>query len=220
MPRNLRRLVLFENFDEQYPSQFLYCDPIRVPRNEIGQAVANASLKLEHLSASFIVDASSFFCARAPYWSWPNLKSLILTSQLLTPTEEPTKIDNMLQAAASAAMRMPNLETMEIWNGREGLAALFRYQSLGTRQRAVITWKGTWNFPLQPPVIHAWEDVAAQHGSDGYNVFKKELLDADTVIRSHGDAIHHLEFSQPVIRPISLQQIRIEHNVRKRVEET
>lgn len=34
----------------------------------------------------------------------------------------------MLPDAAAAAMEMPNLETLELWNGREGLAMLFRYQ--------------------------------------------------------------------------------------------
>lgn len=60
----LRKLVLFENFSQQYPLSFMGCDPIRIPTSDVSRAVANASLKLEHLSASFMVDASYFFRTR------------------------------------------------------------------------------------------------------------------------------------------------------------
>jgi hypothetical protein len=71
------------------------------------------------------------------------MTSLALTSQLLTPDESPIKIDNLVQTAAAVAMKMPNLESMEIWNGREGLAMLFRYQLTGKWQPAVLTCRGT-----------------------------------------------------------------------------
>ncbi|KAI1398942.1 hypothetical protein F4819DRAFT_489112 [Hypoxylon fuscum] len=210
---NLRKLVIFENFNQQYSRRFRPDKPIRKPTSAVSQMVANASLKLEHLSASFMVDASYFFHAQSePSWKWPNLTSLILTSRLLTPNESPTEINKMLQVAAAAAMNMPKLEMMDIWNGREGLATLFRYQSVKDRRPAVITWRGTWEFALQPPVIRAWEAVALGHGGDGSTIVK-ELLDVDT-IKSHGDAIHYLKLSGSVIRPVSLQQIRMEHKIR------
>ncbi|KZL81154.1 hypothetical protein CI238_08225 [Colletotrichum incanum] len=121
-----KRLVVFENFNQQYPAtmqQFLEgvelsgCDRIRNPAPAVGQMVALTSLKLEHLAASFIADASHFFEIH-PAWEWPNLTSLILTSKLLTPDENSIEIGAMLRAAAAAAMKMPQLETMEIWNGR------------------------------------------------------------------------------------------------------
>jgi hypothetical protein len=77
-------------------------------------AVTKASFKLEHLSASFIVDASLFFHACKPLWKWPNMISFALTSQLLSPQESPVRIDKMLQTAVSVAVKMPNLESMEI----------------------------------------------------------------------------------------------------------
>ncbi|KAK0709070.1 hypothetical protein B0T26DRAFT_804870 [Lasiosphaeria miniovina] len=102
----------------------------RVPNHQVSSALAMASLELEYLSASFMVDAADFFDACRPSWKWPNLTSLALTSQLLTPDRHwAAMIDKMLQAAAAAGIEMPRLETMEIWNGGEGLAALFRYQS-------------------------------------------------------------------------------------------
>ncbi|RHZ45012.1 uncharacterized protein CDV56_100434 [Aspergillus thermomutatus] len=214
----LRRLILFENFNPQYALAFKGnadgCNPIRIPTSDVSWAVAKASLKLEHLSASFIVDASYFFHACKPSWKWPSLTSLALTSQLLTPDESPIKIDNMLQAAAAVAMKMPNLKSMEIWNGREGLAMLFRYQLTGEGQPAVITWRGTWEFTLRPPVVQAWEAVALEHCGHRSIIIVKELLDAGVVVKSHGDAIHHLKLLNPVIRPLSLQQIQMEHRIR------
>ncbi|PTB45626.1 uncharacterized protein TrAFT101_001061 [Trichoderma asperellum] len=50
-------------------------------------------------------------------------------------------------------MKMPNLKAMEIWNGRQGLAALFKYQPEGDEQSAMVSLRGTWYFVLQPPVI-------------------------------------------------------------------
>jgi hypothetical protein len=212
----LRRLVLFENFNQLYPRSFrIDCNPIRIPTSDVSRAVANASLQLEHLSASFIVDASYFFHAREPSWKWPNLTSLALTSRLLAPDECPIEIDNMLRAAAAAAMKMPNLKTMEIWNGKVGLAMLFRCQLAGVGRPAVITWRGTWEFALRSPVTQSWEAVAVKHRSHG-SVIVKELLDAG-IIKSHGDAIYHLKLLTLVIRPVSLRQIQIEHRIREGV---
>ena len=212
--RKLQKLVLFENFNQQYPlSDLSWCPSFRTPKSDVSRAVANASLNLEHLSASFIVDASYFFDAREPSWSWSRLVSLTLTSRLLTPHESPMEVDSMLQAAASAAMKMPNLDILEIWNGQDGLAMLFRYQLTGERQPAVITCRGTWEFVLQPPVVQAWEAVARKRGGNG-SVIVKEVLDS-TIIKSYGDAIHHLRLLNPVMRPVSLQQIRLEHRVRE-----
>ncbi|KAI0802310.1 hypothetical protein GGR55DRAFT_692269 [Xylaria sp. FL0064] len=57
---HLKGLVVFENFNQH-------------------RAVALASFKLEHLAASFIVDASHFFEVE-PSWEWPNLTSLGLAA--------------------------------------------------------------------------------------------------------------------------------------------
>ncbi|KAL7914595.1 hypothetical protein GGI35DRAFT_152076 [Trichoderma velutinum] len=211
-PRQLRKLVLFENSNPQYFLDFAGCDPVRISTSEVSCAVAKASLKLEQLSASFMVDARYFFQAREPSWTWPNLTWLAMTSRLLEPDTSPVEIDDMLIAASAAALNMPNLQVMEIWNGQEGLAMLFRYQKAEGGQPAVITWKGTRGFALRPVVIQAWEVVARKHRCNGCVVIT-ELSDVG-LIQSHGDAIHYLELSNPVIRPISLQQIQMEHRIR------
>ncbi|KAI0857112.1 hypothetical protein F4860DRAFT_518243 [Xylaria cubensis] len=52
---------------------------------------------------------------------WPRLKSLALTSVLLHPRSLNSMIDNLLQAAANAAVEMPSLQIMEIWNHDQDL---------------------------------------------------------------------------------------------------
>jgi hypothetical protein len=80
--------VVFENFNQQYPTimqrfhlgeDLARCDSIRNPAPAVSRMIALASLKLEHLAVSFIVDASYFFEIE-PSWEWPNLISLVLTS--------------------------------------------------------------------------------------------------------------------------------------------
>lgn len=122
-----------------------------------------------------------------------------------------TDADNMLKAATAAAKNMPQLEIMEIWNGEAQFAALFKYQPSGGQMYAAITCRSTWDFALRPPVIQAWEAVAHKYGGRGLTVTKELLDSAD--IKSHGDAIHYLKLSKSVVRPVSLQQIRTDHNI-------
>lgn len=177
----------------------------------ISQMAAKSCLKLEQFCGSFIVDAHEFFSARKPSWVWTHLKSLILTSRLLTPRTSHIDIQNMLEQAAAAAMAMPRLKTMEIWNGQAGLATLFKYQSNRGQTNAVITWRSTWKFALQP-VAQAWRTVAYKHGARGLVIYD-ELLDVCGGIKFYGDAIYDLHLSQPVIRPVSLQQISMDRMI-------
>lgn len=213
---NLKSLVVFENFNQQYPVSMQglldedglpECPPTRDPAPAASRTIALASLKLGHLAASFLVDARHFF-ETEPSWEWPNLTSLVLTSKILTPDDDPTEIGSMLQAAAAAATKMPKLETMEIWNGRKGIAALFKYHASRDERKATITWRSTWNLAMEPSVIEAWEAVIDQFEGWTLNVVE-EWLDK-SAIKSHGDAIHHLMLSGQVIRPVSLQQIQME----------
>ncbi|KAK4241607.1 hypothetical protein C8A03DRAFT_40959 [Achaetomium macrosporum] len=221
---NLKRLTVFENFSQQYPAsmqRFLHgvdlglCDSIRNPAPAVSRMAARASLKLEHLAASFIVDASHFFEIE-PSWVWPNLTSLVLTSKLLVPDENPIKIGAMLQAAAAAAIKMPKLKTMEIWNGRKGLAALFKYQTFRNLQQAMIIWRGTWKLAIEPSTIQAWEAVMHQYDDRRLDLVQERL--DETAIKSHGDAIHYLMLSSQVIRPTSLRQIQIEQKALEGVQ--
>lgn len=160
-----------------------------------------------------MVDAEAFFSVTTSWW--PNLTHLTLTSRSLAPESSTDKITPLLETAGSAACRMPKLKTMEIWNGLEGLAALFRFDFVHGRQRSlpsVLTWRATWHFNLESRVINAWDKVVRRRGDGGDGVRAVyESVDSEE-IRSHGDAIVSLKLSEMVIRPISLQQILREHS--------
>lgn len=210
--------MVFENFNQQYPAglqnthawqNISECHSIRNPSQDVSQMVALASLKLEHLAASFMIDAEHFFRSE-PFWEWPNLISLVLTSNLLIPGGNSVEILTLLKTAAATAMRMPRLETLEIWNGRKGLAALFKYQAFCDTRKAKITWRATWNLTMEPSLIKAWEAVVRYQHDDSWRLeLVQEWLD-EAAIMSHGDAIERLVLSGQVIRPISLQQILME----------
>lgn len=206
--------MLFENSDERFYLPSL--PQVRAARPAVSRSVARASLRLKHLSGAFVVDAGDVFrsAAAEPAWAWPNLATLALTSRLLAPGACQGSVDGMLVAAAAAAGRMPALETMEIWNGREGLAGLFRYRSARGGRTAGITWRGTWDLVLEKDVIQAWEDVANMYRRGGLVVVKEKVMDA-AKIRFHGDAIYHLGLEAQVVRPVSLYQMRMERDIRE-----
>lgn len=204
------------------------CDSIRKPNPAISRAVALASLPLEHLAASYLADAGQFFDNIKPVWEWPHLKTLVVTSILLKPDGDRAKIGAMLRrAAGTAAARMPRLEVMEIWNGRKGLAALFRYQVVREKRQATISWKATWGGKFEvmmeeESLRQAWEAVMQSgHTVDDSWSFKvivhndhDQNAKDTTTIKSHADAIDFLDLLGPgrekIIRPVSLHQIRIE----------
>jgi hypothetical protein len=178
---------------------------------------------LEQLSASFLIDACHFFANRRPWWKWSSLTTLVLTSLLLEPNRAQREIIRLLYGAACTAMNMPRLELMEIWNGRPGVAAVFRYQtsrynagSEWTNRPTVMTWRATWGFVLQPSLIRAWERVTyALHGN--VILINREGINR-LLIRTHAEAIHCLQISRLVMRPVSLRQIRDSHLAERRAE--
>jgi hypothetical protein len=216
--KGVQKLVMFGNFHQTDLDAISEADPDRTLTRGISQMAAETSLKLKHFSGAFLVEADQFFSPRKSSWEWDNLESLVLTSQLIAPESDLTDIEQMLKGAAAAAMRMPRLHTMEIWNGREALASLFKYQSSGNQTNATLTWRSTWELSIPSSVVQAWKAVAQKHGARGFAV-NTELLDIREKLDSHGDAIHYLRLSTPVIRPVSLQQIRTGHNIHKTWEE-
>ncbi|KAL7823432.1 hypothetical protein V8C26DRAFT_386488 [Trichoderma gracile] len=208
--RKLNRLTMFENFNQHYVDAYWDedCSRIRRPNLDLGRILFQVGGNFESLSASFMMDAKDFFASDKgqPPKRWPNLRRLILTSQLLAPDQDETRVTDMLRAAARVAAYMPKLETLQIWNGRQNLAASFRYEAATEQgQASTITWRGTWEFILQAPVIQAWQSLASESSSHGLRVLY-ESIGADDV-RCHGDAILLLELPEQVIRRVSVRQI-------------
>lgn len=210
--------MLFENSDQRYLPSLPPCEPLRTADPVVAETVARASLGVRHLSAAFMVDADDFFNSAIghPNWLWSDLTSLALTSRDLAPEARQEAIDGMLITAAVAARRMPRLETVEIWNGREGLAGLFRFRSARRGRTAGISWRGTWDLGLGKEVIQAWEAIAHRYRRAELVIVNEEVLDPRK-IRFHGDAIHHLGIEAQVVRPVSLYQMRMERDVREAV---
>lgn len=206
---SLEKVVIFENFNEQFP--FVRHgtengDAVRRASPAVSQSIARASVNLRHLAASYIADAADFF-RDAPESGWPNLITLTLTAKTLDPESDPASMVTLLRDAAVAAARMPRLETMEIWKGKKGLAALFKIEISRRAYQSTITWRGTWKWTVTNSIIKAWELVLLQDETWRLGVVE-ELLDKEFV-KSHADAIEQLKLLD-VIRPVSLHQIKLE----------
>ncbi|KAL8672432.1 MAG: hypothetical protein Q9168_003110 [Polycauliona sp. 1 TL-2023] len=208
--RQLRKVVLFERFSDTYDFDFHVFPgyifsgwpsaPVRTATAGVSEALAEASLDFQHLAASFIIDAQPFFQMMQPSWVWNRLISLVLTSHLLVPEQNHAAINDLLQTAAAAAMKMPKLESMELWNGKRGLACVYRYQSSRGIRPAEILWRGTWMPSLRAQTVGTWENVAKQKDAQCEFRVSKELLDAES-ITSCGEAIERLGLLQPVMYP-------------------
>ncbi len=82
---------------------------------------------------------------------WPALKSLALTSVLLHPDSPRRTITHLLQAAAAnAAIQMPSLRLVEVWNYDKDLdfVYIFQYRRVGDNDYPIITISNTWGCNL------------------------------------------------------------------------
>ncbi|OGM47451.1 hypothetical protein ABOM_002608 [Aspergillus bombycis] len=208
LPKGLKRISLFEDFNEDHvtlveQTTCLQPDYVRQAQPAVGAALAYRSLDVEQLYVSYMVDAQHFFQARQPLWTWANLETLVLTSPLLTPATYYKNISNLLEGAAEAALNMPRLQTMALWNGGRRKACGFIFRK-GPNNPS-ITVRSTWDMKLQHRTIHIWKRVASPNELR----IEKEMLRSD-IIKSHGDAICHLGLPHGVIDPVSLRQIHQE----------
>ncbi|RSL56391.1 hypothetical protein CEP54_008859 [Fusarium duplospermum] len=210
---SVKTVRIFEDFNENYLEVFqnsrginahLNPDRVRITTIKTGAAFARKSRQLENLSVAFLVDACHFFNACQPHWQWPQLRSLALTSRMMNKNN-PFQIRRILEAAAESALNMPKLETMTLWNGAKGEACAFTW----CRQDASVSWRGTWDFQLEPSVLDAWKAVADEYARHEFTVSERLLTQE---IRSHGDAILYLGL-QSVVDDVSLRQIRRENNI-------
>ncbi|KAH6665695.1 hypothetical protein B0J14DRAFT_210286 [Halenospora varia] len=211
LPKGLKSISLFEDYNEDYIALFqgasiFQVDPVRISKSVVSEAFAQRSLNLEQLSVSFTVDAQQFLEARRPLWTWDHLQSLVLTSQLLNHGANREGISDLLRDAGAAALCMPKLQFMAVCNCGEGDACVFIYRK--ECNSSSIIWRGIWDLKLEPRVIQAWQEVAIKYTPYELRV-KKEQLRGGTVT-SHGEAIHQLDLPRGVLDPVSLCQIRRE----------
>ncbi|KAK0659485.1 hypothetical protein QBC41DRAFT_237256 [Cercophora samala] len=229
LPSSLKKVSVFEDFSDEVVAslgdsldtnrQRMYLvmpgdnlvTPSRVVTPQVGAEFAARSLPLEALSVSFMINAEDFFDACQPTWMWPQLESLALTSQRLTETGSRQGIEALLIAAGVAALRMPKLRSMAIWNGGKGNACAFIYRTEGLC--ASISWSGTWDMDLSGDVVAVWRRVAYE--GPLRHVLQVKKVKVEAVIESHGDAIHYLELPCQVATPESVWQIRREGSIKR-----
>jgi hypothetical protein len=212
LPAGLKQVVFLEDRDDiltiSTPPVAAEEKHTRKPNPYFGVALANKSLGFENLSATFLIEASDFFRAYKPEWIWRELRSLTLTSQYLDSRRNTDEINEMLQAAGGAALAMPMLQTLEIWNGGVGHAAIFEYH--GERGEAAISWTSTWDLVFNPHVIDAWQKVGYKnHRCETLGIKRRPIANTQDV-RRYIDVIELLRTRKHVICRQSLNELRYE----------
>lgn len=224
LPDTVNSLVIFEDsyrfydqFPPRWPSSLQSFQPILPagPSEKIDTDFVSKSLKLQHLSISFMINAESLFQKCQSDWTWPRMQSLALTSKLLrheaedqdSITDHRSPITDLLRRAGVLAQQMPMIHTFVLWNCEKAHACAFIYRvEKGT---ASVTWRGTWNFKLRPRVVNEWQAVASKRRMHRSELQLKQD-DIKAAIKCPGDAIYHLKLPCQVIEPASLWQIRRE----------
>ncbi|KAL6700851.1 hypothetical protein J3F84DRAFT_132672 [Trichoderma pleuroticola] len=213
VPDTLNSLVIFEDsyrFYDRFPRPPTPVFPFDSagPRKEVDDGFASNSVKLQHLSISFMTNAETFLRQCQSTWTWSRLQSLALTSKLLRhEAEHRNRIPGLLRRAGEVARQMPMMHTLVLWNCEKAHACAFIYRV--ERGTASLTWRGTWRLKLPPLVVESWQLVASMR-----RMFRSKLqLKQDPIkaaINCPGDAIYHLKLPCQVIEPASLWQIRRE----------
>ncbi|KAL3419132.1 hypothetical protein PVAG01_09354 [Phlyctema vagabunda] len=191
LPSTLRELFIFEDFNKLlHPER-----STKRANPSLGRALSKSSRFLENLSAAFLVDAEDFFANLRP----SNQQSLNIGR---------AKINRLLIAAGRAAAFMPKLEIMEIWNGGEEHACIFRYRN-GTKEPK-ITWKCNWSrrVRLDPNVVNCWADLP-RHGGNLTAVVDR-IRRPPKLVKTHSTAIRYLQTRRAIVDPISGCQLFLE----------
>ena len=221
LPNTLREMRLFEDFNKTlHPERSTKATDRYLGRSkagDLGHAATCLTKPLETFSASFFIDARSFFAHFHPgpetapptpqaHEPWENLRKLALTSCLLTGRAY-RMIPNLLIAAGRAAALMPRLETMEIWNGGETHITIFRYTNLdGQRSLAWISnWLSPHLIPNMPHMANIWEQTL----NLAPNTIKVEVSQIRQYrsVKTHVSAINLLKLRDMVLHPVSRYQL-------------
>lgn len=143
----------------------------------LGLLFIRPSQKLRELAVSGLIDARDFF---EPFYarpeagmgdslpSWDELRWLTLTSPALlnpSPIEGGNEnVNELLQAAGRAAMRMPKLQIMELYSTDARGGAVFRYQV--TETKTAISWSSAWSSSWKPSDTNDGDAAGAAEGSE------------------------------------------------------
>ncbi|KAL7906163.1 hypothetical protein GGI35DRAFT_458923 [Trichoderma velutinum] len=214
LPKGLKHVTILEDHQNEQPGLLVALDPAqgataRTANPFVAAALAKRSVGFESLSASFLVEANDFFRAYKREWTWTALRSLTLTSMYLDSKRGSEEINGMLKAAGDAALAMPMLRNLEIWNGGPGHAAIFEYHA--QHGEAYIAWHSTWDLTIDSYAIKAWESVAYKNHGCRLGVHgENTLIGAGDEFRHYQDVIRRLRTRKNVISHQSLDELRLE----------
>lgn len=209
-PSPLETLSLFEDFNQKMHIMEPLHEP-RPSRTKILQWVARSAVNIKNLSVSFMSDAKD--CLELAAYTFPKLESLALTSQhWLEPTQKNT--EKLFRLAARAALKMPKLQIMEIWNCGGDNAAILRYEATATAETSAcrLTWRCSWRESENPiewdGVIAAWGHVAATNASRLLRFTEDALPHGIERYLTYGGIMHQLKLRNLILDPISVVQVR------------
>lgn len=205
LPSSLESLHIFEDFNATIHGSETSNRP-RPSRIQVLKGLAISAPGIKHLSVSFLSDAMD--CLEISDHMFPNLQSIALSSQTyLRPTQS---FNELLHKAALAAMKMPKLQIMEIWNCENGYAAIFRYEATGTPESSAcrLTWRCSWYAAsIRDRVVKAWKNVASTIAS------RELILDTDPLppasYPQYGSIIGQLKLRSFILDHISQMQVRV-----------
>jgi hypothetical protein len=107
------------------------------------RAFASKSYNFERLSISYMIDPQQLFNSCQLSFTRHTLQLLTLTSAILTQTAAQKEVFALLHNSNLAALNMPQLESMVLWNGKHGEACAFIYKRNKASRQAKLTWRGT-----------------------------------------------------------------------------
>ncbi|KAK7912181.1 hypothetical protein PG985_014662 [Apiospora marii] len=168
---NLESVWIFKNFENQTSHNYNQKRGV-MPRSDpsLGQFLAESSRNIEFLRLSFVTDAMDFFQA---FWlsqpalpppsemRWHKLVLLVMTCGDLREDGRP---ETVIETAARAAMNMPKLTMMSIWNCGKGHGAFMEYaRCWEDRITPSLTIGSTWDHELSHESRTLWQQVADLH---------------------------------------------------------
>jgi hypothetical protein len=198
--RSLRRVSIFEDFDSVvYPSDV----SIQPADPELGQALAKASRGFEEVHAALNIDAKDFFSPVLDHrlrdgMEWLRLKYLSLTSLEMRPIG----YRMLIHTAAQVVQRMPVLELVELWNGQEKYAGIFRFQV--DRDQPTIQLLTTFPAIFLPGSARIWRNIAYERGCR--QELKLELGNLDVTTDDFVSVLPALKLKKSILMDTSLSQ--------------
>lgn len=213
--------MLSENLKQRYWHAVVHS--IRqVQWRKVSIALAAASLTLETLAASYLVEARFFYQAVQPHWVWPHLTSLSMTSELLAYGRSWELAERMLIRAADVATQMPELRCLEIWSKQGAGPVMLRYQAPTKTGPGCLTSLSLCKLYVEPDesmphyvelkvsmeaIWRCWQKVALRYAKRKFPHGLNRALFSSVVYSLAGYVIYHLT---PVQRMVSMQQESLE----------